>query len=74
MPVLWGIYSRLKAVSFIMMTFTVMSVINIKYNDVTIESIQQGTAFCHTFSLSKRTLHQCHPLRHLSNVWWELFY
>jgi len=34
---------------------TVTSVINIKYGDVTVESIPQWTAFCHSFSLGERT-------------------
>ena len=34
---------------------TVTSVINIKYGDVTVESIPQGKAFCHSFSLGERT-------------------
>jgi len=30
---------------------TVTSIMNITYCDVTVESIPQGTAFCHSFSL-----------------------
>jgi len=30
---------------------TVTSVTNITYSDVTVESIPQGKAFCHSFSL-----------------------
>jgi len=40
-------------------TVTVTLVINIKYGDVTVESIPHGTAFCLSFSVCERTQHKC---------------
>ena len=36
----------------------VASFVNDKYGDVTVESIPQGTAFCYSFSVGKRTFAQ----------------